>query len=66
MNKLSALHVCLAVSACLFGIAPAAAQTTLARVTGVYVEVARGVQAERSTTAPDSLPMLAEVRISGK
>jgi len=66
MNKLYPLRACVAVLACLCGVAPVAAQTTLARVIGVYIEVAPGVHAERSTTDPDSRPLLAEVRLAGR
>ena len=65
MNHLHPLRACVVLLACLCGAAPVAAQTTLGRVIGVYVEVAPGVHAERSTTFEDPRPQIAEVRLAG-
>lgn len=57
---------CLVVMLAGCGNLPATHGATLARVTGVYVEVAPGVHAERSGRAAEAgMPLVAEVRVPG-
>jgi hypothetical protein len=64
MNPLHPLRAWLFALACLGAAAPAAAETALARVTGIYVELAPGVLSERrGISAEEGKPLVAEVRV---
>jgi hypothetical protein len=67
MMKSRILHASLFAVACLAA-APAMAGTTLARVTGIYVELEAGVRSERSggRSIEAGKPLLAEVHVPGR
>ena len=67
MNKPRFFRACLAIFAGLLAATPVAAESSLARVVGIYVELAPGLLSERTgRSAEAGLPLCAEVRIPSK